>query len=98
MAGNVLPRTLGVDREQPDFAVRELVVVDDADTAALPATLALPAHFPTSAGTRNHIPHIGVVGEPGAELSALVFRPVVGYKALEEQGFNDCQQELVIRQ
>lgn len=46
VAGNVLPCTLGVDREQPDFAVRKPVVVDDADTAALPATLTLPAHFP----------------------------------------------------
>lgn len=93
MAGNVLPRALGVDREQPDFAVREPVVLDDADTAALPATLPFPAHFPASAGTRDHIPHVGVVGKPRAEFSALVFGPVVGYEALEERGFNDCQHE-----
>ena len=63
----------GVDRQKPDQAFAELIVVDDSHAASFTFALSGPAYLANAARPGHDISRFGVARKPSGELAALIF-------------------------
>jgi len=93
-SGDVLSRTLGVHRQQPDSAPRILDVIQDADTAALARPLAFPAQFANPVRTGHHVAHCRVAGYRRFQVGQFLFGEVIVGKAAEYGQFDESVHDV----
>ena len=95
MSWNRISGAFGVNQEQYDSAVRQLIDVDHSCSSLFTLTFTAPAYFATTACAGNDIACVRMFGDPGGKFAALVFRPVVRPEFAEQGGFDDGVHEAI---
>ena len=88
MRGRVILPGFGVDRQKPDQACVELIVVDDSHAASFTLAVSGPAYLANATRPRDDISCFGVVRKPRGEPATLVFRKIVRPTRRKNGGFD----------